>query len=68
MMLSSLSAGAHSTLPLSAPNTLKEDGSITSQGWDCGNWEAPFTRYLSDFPGIPAAAHGLCGVGLQSPH
>jgi len=67
VVLSSLSTAALSTLLLSALSTLKEDDGITSQGWDRGNWEAPFTRCLGDFPGIPATTRGLSGVGLQSP-
>lgn len=68
MMLSSLSRATCSTLLLSAPNTLKEDSSITSWGCDSRNWEAPFTHCLGHFPGILATTPGLCGTGLQSPH
>lgn len=68
MMLSSLSTATCSTLLLSAPNTLQEDGSIPSWGWDSRNWEAPFTYCLGDFPGVLATTPGLCGIGLQSPH
>lgn len=68
LTLSRSSAAACSTFQLSTPNTLKEDGSIISQGWDSRNWEAPFTHCLGEFPGIPATTRGLCGVELRSPY